>query len=77
VGVRLVKPGHYDLAAGAALPSRAEADRGVAVVARAGVLAWALAAAGVAAVALAAGAAAGGAGAGAGVVAGLGVVAWS
>jgi adenosylcobinamide-phosphate synthase len=45
LGVRLEKPGRYDLAAGPALPTRADADRGVRIVRRAGVLAWGLAAA--------------------------------
>jgi adenosylcobinamide-phosphate synthase len=45
LGVRLSKPGAYDLPAGgdADLPTRADADRGVAVVARAGWLAFGLA----------------------------------
>jgi adenosylcobinamide-phosphate synthase len=43
LGVRLTKPGAYALDGGAALPTRAEADRGVAVVSRAGWLAFALA----------------------------------
>jgi adenosylcobinamide-phosphate synthase len=43
LGVRLEKPGVYALPGGATLPSRAGADRGVAVVARAGWLAFGLA----------------------------------
>jgi adenosylcobinamide-phosphate synthase len=43
LGVRLTKPGAYVLDGGPALPTRAEADRGVAVVSRAGWLAFALA----------------------------------
>lgn len=47
LGVRLTKPGTYDLDAGAALPTPADAARGVAVVSRAGWLAFGLALAGV------------------------------
>jgi adenosylcobinamide-phosphate synthase len=43
LGVRLEKPGAYALAGGPALPTRADADRGVAVVSRAGWLAFGLA----------------------------------
>jgi adenosylcobinamide-phosphate synthase len=43
LGVRLAKPGHYDLDAGPSLPSVADAERGVAVVERAGWLAIGLA----------------------------------
>jgi adenosylcobinamide-phosphate synthase len=48
LGVRLAKPGAYTLNADARLPSPDAAARGVRVVARAGLLAWALAAAGLA-----------------------------
>lgn len=47
MGVRLAKPGAYTLDLGADLPTRADADRGVAVVSRAGWLAFGLAATGV------------------------------
>jgi len=43
LGVRLEKPGAYDLRLGAAPPTTAEAERGVATVGRAGLLAVALA----------------------------------
>ncbi|MFD1595836.1 CobD/CbiB family cobalamin biosynthesis protein, partial [Haloplanus litoreus] len=43
LGVRLEKPGVYALPGGTALPTRADADRGVAVVSRAGWLAFGLA----------------------------------
>ncbi|MFB6102126.1 MAG: CobD/CbiB family cobalamin biosynthesis protein [Haloplanus sp.] len=43
LGVRLTKPDAYDLASGSTLPTRADADRGVALVARAGWLAFGLA----------------------------------
>jgi adenosylcobinamide-phosphate synthase len=43
LGVRLTKPDAYDLRAGAALPTPADATRGVAVVSRAGWLAFGLA----------------------------------
>jgi adenosylcobinamide-phosphate synthase len=47
LGVRLVKPGIYALEGGPALPTRGDADRGIAVVSRTGWLAFGLAAAGV------------------------------
>ncbi|WP_338741307.1 adenosylcobinamide-phosphate synthase CbiB [Haloplanus salilacus] len=47
LGVRLAKPGAYALDGGPDLPTRADADRGVAVVSRAGWLAFGLAAVGV------------------------------
>jgi adenosylcobinamide-phosphate synthase len=43
LGVRLTKPGAYTLDGGPTLPTRSEADRGVAVVSRAGWLAFGLA----------------------------------
>jgi adenosylcobinamide-phosphate synthase len=47
LGVRLGKPGAYVLDGGPDLPTRADADRGITVVSRAGWLAFGLAAAGV------------------------------
>jgi adenosylcobinamide-phosphate synthase len=45
LGVRLTKPGAYDIPAGDALPTPTDATRGIAVVSRAGWLAFGLAAA--------------------------------